>query len=104
LNLGSLFSNTILGYYENERMWALGFWASTGSAILALVLFLYGTSSYRHFEPKGNPLSRFCQVLGAATKKLKVEMMPSGEDSFELEGNKCSENGDRKILHTQGFK
>uniref|UniRef100_A0A2N9HRH2 Major facilitator superfamily (MFS) profile domain-containing protein n=1 Tax=Fagus sylvatica TaxID=28930 RepID=A0A2N9HRH2_FAGSY len=43
LNLGSLFSNTILGYFENEGMWALGFWASTGSAILALVLFLYGT-------------------------------------------------------------
>uniref|UniRef100_A0A2N9J099 Uncharacterized protein n=1 Tax=Fagus sylvatica TaxID=28930 RepID=A0A2N9J099_FAGSY len=104
LNLGSLFSNTILGYFENEGMWAIGFWASTGSAILALVLFLYGTPRYRHFEPKGNPLSRFSQVLVAATRKLKVEMMPSGEDLFELEGNKCSENGDRKILHTQGFK
>ena len=104
LNLGSLFSNTVLGYFENEGMWAIGFWASTGSAILALVLFLYGTPRYRHFEPKGNPLSRFCQVLVAATKKLKVKMMPSGEDFFELEGKKCSENGDRKILHTQGFK
>ncbi|GMY22903.1 protein NRT1/ PTR FAMILY 7.3-like [Fagus crenata] len=104
LNLGSLFSNTILGYFENEGMWALGFWASTGSSILALVLFLYGTPRYRHFEPKGNPLSRFCQVLVAATKKLKVKMMPSGEDFFELEGKKCSKNGDKKILHTQGFK
>uniref|UniRef100_A0A2N9EY83 Major facilitator superfamily (MFS) profile domain-containing protein n=1 Tax=Fagus sylvatica TaxID=28930 RepID=A0A2N9EY83_FAGSY len=104
LNLGSLFSNTILGYFENEGMWAIGFWASTGSAILALVLFLYGTPRYRHFKPKGNPLSRFSQVLVAATRKLKVEMMPSGEDLFELEGKKCSKNGDRKILHTQGFK
>uniref|UniRef100_A0A2N9HX56 Uncharacterized protein n=1 Tax=Fagus sylvatica TaxID=28930 RepID=A0A2N9HX56_FAGSY len=104
LNLGSLFSNTVLGYFENEGMWAIGFWASTGSAILALVLFLYGTPRYRHFKPKGNPLSRFSQVLVAATRKLKVEMMPSGEDLFELEGNKCSKNGDRKILHTQGFK
>ncbi|KAJ6327175.1 hypothetical protein OIU78_014124 [Salix suchowensis] len=33
LNLGSLFSNTILGYFEDEGMWALGFWVSAGSAI-----------------------------------------------------------------------
>ncbi|GMY22900.1 protein NRT1/ PTR FAMILY 7.3-like [Fagus crenata] len=104
LNLGSLFSDTVLGYFENEGMWVIGFWASTSSAILALVLFLYGTPRYRHFKPKGNPLSRFSQVLVAATRKLKVEMMPSGEDLFELEGKKCSKNGDRKILHTQGFK
>ncbi|KAM3733472.1 hypothetical protein ACB098_11G138700 [Castanea mollissima] len=104
LNLGSLFSNTILGYFENEGMWALGFWASAGSATLALVLFLCGTPRYRHFEPKGNPLSRFSQVLVAATRKWKVEMMPSGEDLFELEEKEISKNGDRKMIHTQGFK
>ncbi|KAJ7944623.1 protein NRT1/ PTR FAMILY 7.3-like [Quillaja saponaria] len=58
LNLGSLFSNTILGYFEDEGMWALGFWVSAGSAFAALVLFLCGTSRYRHFKPSGNPLSR----------------------------------------------
>ncbi|KAK4372306.1 hypothetical protein RND71_007690 [Anisodus tanguticus] len=41
LNLGSLFSNTILVYFEDKGMWTLGFWASAGSAILALVLFSY---------------------------------------------------------------
>ena len=85
-------------------MWAIGFWASAGSAALALVLFLCGTPRYRHFEPKGNPLSRFCQVLVAATRKWKVEMMPSGEDLFELDEKEISNNGDRKMIHTQGFK
>ncbi|XP_008232241.1 PREDICTED: protein NRT1/ PTR FAMILY 7.3-like [Prunus mume] len=103
LNLGSLFSNTILGYFEDKGMWTLGFWASTGSAAIALVLFLCGTPRYRHFKPQGNPLSRFCRVMVAATRKWKVEMMPSGEDLYEEDGKECSPN-DRNIVHTHGFK
>ncbi|KAB2595129.1 protein NRT1/ PTR FAMILY 7.3-like [Pyrus ussuriensis x Pyrus communis] len=105
LNLGSLFSNTILGYFEDKGIWALGFWVSTGSAAMALVLFLCGTPMYRHFKPQGNPLSRFCRVVVAATRKWKDEMTPSGEDLYEGEDeNKCSQNESRKIVHTHGFK
>ncbi|KAK8629587.1 hypothetical protein V6N13_078422 [Hibiscus sabdariffa] len=49
LNLGSLFSNTVLGYFEDQGMWALGFWASTASAFLALVLILIGATLSRGF-------------------------------------------------------
>ncbi|KAM1140164.1 hypothetical protein ACFX19_040962 [Malus domestica] len=105
LNLGSLFSNTILGYFEDKGIWTLGFWVSTGSAVMALVLFLCGTPMYRHFKPQGNPLSRFCRVVVAATRKWKDEMTPSGEDLYEGEDqNKCSQNESRKIVHTHGFK
>ncbi|KAG8490678.1 hypothetical protein CXB51_013862 [Gossypium anomalum] len=104
LNLGSLFSNTILGYFEDQGMWALGFWASTASAVGALVLFLIGTPRYRHFEPKGNPLSRFCQVLVASTRKWKVERTQGEEDLFEVDNKESAMNGDRKILHTDGFR
>ncbi|KAM1018777.1 hypothetical protein ACFX2I_040223 [Malus domestica] len=105
LNLGSLFSNTILGYFEDKGIWTLGFWVSTGSAAMALVLFLCGTPMYRHFKPQGNPLSRFCRVVVAATRKWKDEMTPSGEDLYEGEDqNKCSQNESRKIVHTHGFK
>ncbi|KAL1568926.1 protein NRT1/ PTR FAMILY 7.3-like [Salvia divinorum] len=101
LNLGSLFSNTILGYFEDEGLWALGFWASTASATLALLLFLGGTNRYRHFKPSGNPLSRISQVLVSATKKCSVRI-PPGDDAnlYETE----SKNGARKMLHTQGIK
>ncbi|KAA8538648.1 hypothetical protein F0562_028158 [Nyssa sinensis] len=104
LNLGSLFSNTILVYFEDEGMWALGFWASTGSATMALVLFLIGTPRYRHFIPRGNPLSRICQVVVAAMRKWKAEIPPSGEELYEVDGKECSNTGARKILHTHGFK
>ncbi|XP_057980428.1 protein NRT1/ PTR FAMILY 7.2-like [Malania oleifera] len=103
LNLGSLFSNTILVYFEDKGMWALGFWSATGSASVALILFLIGTPRYRHFRPNGNPLSRFCQVLVAATRKCKVEAPPS-EDLYEVDAKDDPKNGGRKLLHTQGFQ
>ncbi|KAL1535843.1 protein NRT1/ PTR FAMILY 7.3-like [Salvia divinorum] len=103
LNLGSLFSNTFLGYYEDKGIWALGFWASTGSATLALILFLLGTPIYRHFTPKGNPFSRFCQVLIAASRKSMIALPSNHDHLYELRGTDLADNGARKILHTDGF-
>ncbi|KAI4372408.1 hypothetical protein MLD38_010646 [Melastoma candidum] len=103
LNLGSLFSNTVLGYYEDKGDWAMGFWASAGSALAALVLFLMGTKHYRHFKPSGNPVSRFCQVILAASKKCRVQMPADEDELYELDGKDYS-NSTRKILHTHGFK
>ncbi|XP_021908320.1 protein NRT1/ PTR FAMILY 7.3 [Carica papaya] len=104
LNLGELFSNTILVYFEDEGMWALGFWASTASAFLALVLFLGGIPRYRHFRPSGNPFFRFCQVLVSAINKWKIEIPEEEQELYDLDANDCSMNGNRKILHTHGFK
>ncbi|CAL1399417.1 unnamed protein product [Linum trigynum] len=108
LNLGSLFSNTILGYFEDEGVWALGFWASAGSAFAALALFLAGSSRYRHFKPTGNPLSRFCQVIVASIKKCKFSLGGDGDgglyDVDAKDGSGCGNGNGRKILHTHGFK
>lgn len=103
LNLGSLFSNTFLGYYEDKGVWALGFWASTASAALALVLFLLGTPYYRHFTPKGNPFARFSQVLIAASRKWKAHVPSNHDQLYEVRGTDLADNGARKILHTHGF-
>ncbi|GKV10730.1 hypothetical protein SLEP1_g22052 [Rubroshorea leprosula] len=102
MNLGQLFSNTVLGYFEDEGMWALGFWLSTGSAFAALVLFLVGTARYRSFNPSGNPLSRFSQVIVAATRKWSVDV--SADNLYDVDGEDYSTNGNRKILHTEEFK
>ncbi|XAR70604.1 hypothetical protein NMG60_11027511 [Bertholletia excelsa] len=103
LNIGELFSNTVLGYLEDEGLWAVGFWASAASALGALVLFLSGTARYRHFRPSGNPLSRFCQVVVAAARKWRAEP-PPGEKLYEVEQEAGSRGGFRKMLHTDGFK
>ncbi|XP_073141686.1 protein NRT1/ PTR FAMILY 7.3-like isoform X2 [Henckelia pumila] len=104
LNLGCLFSNTILGYYEDKGIWEIGFWASAGSATVALILFLIGTPRYRHFVPKGNPLSRFCQVIVAASRKWKIEVPSNDDELYEVQDADIADNAARKILHTQGFE
>lgn len=103
LNLGSLFSNTFLSYFEDRGFWTLGFWASGGSALAALALFLGGTCRYRHFKPAGNPISRICQVVVAAVRKWRLPMMPDGENMFELVDKELA-NESRKMLHTKGFR
>ncbi|KAK7340548.1 hypothetical protein VNO77_21254 [Canavalia gladiata] len=102
LNLGSLFSNTILNYFEDEGLWTLGFWASAGSAAVALALFLCGTPRYRYFKPAGNPLPRFSQVFVAAIRKWNVKGLPHDQRLYEVE--ECSTNKGRKMLHTEGFR
>ncbi|XP_022756283.1 protein NRT1/ PTR FAMILY 7.1-like isoform X3 [Durio zibethinus] len=103
LNVGSLFSNTILVYYEDSGKWTLGFLVSLGSAIIALLLYLLGTSRYRYIKPCGNPLPRVGQVFLAAYRKWDV--VPATADAlYEVEGTESAIKGSRKILHSDDFK
>ncbi|KAI4304838.1 hypothetical protein MLD38_040303 [Melastoma candidum] len=99
LNAGSLFSNTILVYYEDTGMWTLGFFVATGSAVLALLLFLLGTRRYRYVKPSGNPLPRVAQVFVAAARKWDVVPANVGM-LYELKGSESAIKGSRKILHS----
>ncbi|KAK1262804.1 Nitrate transporter 1.5 [Acorus gramineus] len=104
MNLGTLFSNTVLVYIEERGDWVLSFWISTGSAFAALVLFLGGTPWYRQFKPSGNPISRFSQVIVAAAKKWRAQLPSCGTDLYEMDVNKMGSNGGKKILHTPDFR
>ncbi|KAK4492423.1 hypothetical protein RD792_003228, partial [Penstemon davidsonii] len=103
LNTGSLFSNTILVYYEDNGKWTLGFWVATASAVLALVTFLLGSPGYRYIKPCGNPIPRVMQVFVAAAKKWK-ETLKEGEELYEVEGLESAIKGSRKISHTDEFE
>ncbi|XP_023530360.1 protein NRT1/ PTR FAMILY 7.1-like [Cucurbita pepo subsp. pepo] len=103
LNFGSLFSNTILVYFEDSGHWTLGFLVSLGSAVLALILYLLGTKRYRYVKACGNPLSRVAQVFMAAAKKWKVPPA-SGDGLFEVDGPVSAIKGSRKILHSNGCR
>ncbi|KAL2540871.1 Protein NRT1/PTR FAMILY 7.1 [Abeliophyllum distichum] len=103
LNVGSLFSNTVLVYYEDNGKWTLGFWVSTGSAVIALLSFLLGSGGYRYIEPCGNPLPRVAQVFIAASRKWNVNRA-DGEGLYEVEGSESAIKGSRKILHSDEFQ
>lgn len=102
-NLGSLFSNTLLAYYENAGKWAIGFCASATTALMALALFFGGTPHYRHFKSQGNPVARFCKVFVAAINKWKAHVPFEGEGLYELDAKTYSKNGRRQISHTEGL-
>ncbi|XP_034892451.1 protein NRT1/ PTR FAMILY 7.1 [Populus alba] len=103
LNFGSLFSNTILVYFEDHGKWTLGFLVSLGSAVLALVSFLFGTPGYQYVKPCGNPLPRVAQVFVAAVKKWDVTPAKADE-LYEVEGPESAIKGSRKILHSDDFE
>ncbi|CAN6164119.1 unnamed protein product [Urochloa humidicola] len=103
LNIGSLFSNSFLAFYEDEGMWVRGFWASTVAAGLGLVLFLLGTPCYRHIRPTGNPLTRMAQVFTAAFHNRHVQTPPV-EDLHEVEDEDSEVQGIRKLLHRDRFR
>lgn len=104
MNLGQLFSNSIIGYFENIGNWVFGFWMSAGSAALALIIFLVGTPYYRHFRPGGNPIPRVAQVFVAAFKKWNVRAPSDGEKLYELQDKASAISGSRKITHSEEFR
>lgn len=99
LNVGSLFSNTVLVYYEDIGEWTLGFLVALGSAVIALVSFLFGSPGYRYVKPCGNPIPRVAQVFTAAAKKWNI-VAANPDELYEVEGSESAIKGSRKILHS----
>ncbi|KAF9593691.1 hypothetical protein IFM89_024508 [Coptis chinensis] len=104
LNAGSLFSNTILVYFEDRGHWVMGFWASAAAAAIGILLFCFGTHGYRYLKPCGNPLTRVAQVFVATFKKWNVTVPSGGVKLYEVEGSESSIRGSRKILHSEDFR
>ncbi|KAG9441147.1 hypothetical protein H6P81_017001 [Aristolochia fimbriata] len=104
LNLGSLFSNTILVYFEDTGDWDIGFYTAAGSAVAALLLFWARSPVYRRFKPSGNPLTRVAQVIVAASRKWGVAVPRDSSELYEVEGKESAIAGSRKIHHSDKFK
>ncbi|KAK4848233.1 hypothetical protein QYF36_010622 [Acer negundo] len=104
LNLGCLFSETVLAYVENIGYWVLGFWICTVCAIFAFLLLLSGTLRYRCFRPSGNPLSRFSQVIVASFRKINLQVPSNGEELYEVYEKENETISSQRIVHTNDFK
>ncbi|XP_021744657.1 protein NRT1/ PTR FAMILY 7.1-like [Chenopodium quinoa] len=102
LNCGSLFSNTVLVYYEDNGYWTLGFWVSFAAALLGVILFVVGTPGYRFIKACGNPLPRVAQVFVAAYRKCNIKVSNPNE-LYEVGGSESAIKGTRKIVHSEYF-
>ncbi|KAG5138787.1 hypothetical protein JHK82_023518 [Glycine max] len=103
LNVGSLFSNTVLVYYENSGMWTRGFLVSLASAVIALVSYLAGYQKYKYVKAHGNPVIRVVQVFVATARKWKVGSAKE-DQLYEVDGPESAIKGSRKILHSNDFR
>ncbi|XP_031269605.1 protein NRT1/ PTR FAMILY 7.2-like [Pistacia vera] len=103
LNLGCLFSETVLVYLETMGYWVLGFWICAGCGIFGFTLLVSGTLRYRHFKPSGNPFSRFSQVIVASLRKISLQVPFNGEGLYEVHERETETNGLR-ISHANDFK
>jgi len=103
LNVGSLFSNTILVYYEDTGMWTMGFLVSLASAVIALASYLAGCKKYRYVKAYGNPVIRIAQVFVAAFRKCEVQSVAE-DQLYEVDGPESAIKGARKIMHSNDFR
>jgi peptide/histidine transporter 3/4 len=103
LNIGSLFSDSFLAFYEDKGMWVMGFGVSAVAVALGLLLFLLGTPYYRHCKQSGNPLTRMAQVFVAAFCKRHLQP-PPGEVLHEVEGEDSETQGIRKLIHSDQLR
>uniref|UniRef100_A0A0D9WPK0 Major facilitator superfamily (MFS) profile domain-containing protein n=1 Tax=Leersia perrieri TaxID=77586 RepID=A0A0D9WPK0_9ORYZ len=103
LNVGSLFSNSVLAFFEDRGKWVPCFWVSSAAAGLALVLFLLGTPHYCQIRPSSNPLTRVAQVFVAAYHKRHIRP-PPGDHLHEVEGELSMIRGVGKIAHSDQLR
>lgn len=102
-NVGSLFSDIVLTYFQDKGQWVLSFAFSAAASFLGIILFFSGMLRFRYFKPGGNPLIRISQVIVASFKNRKVKA-PLAEHLYEVDVKICSMFGGRKIVHTPEFK
>lgn len=74
ISLGTLAAVTILVYIQDEisRSWAYGICSI--SMVIAILIFLSGTTRYRYKKSLGSPIVHIFQVIVASIKKRKMEL------------------------------
>lgn len=103
INIGAFVSSTLLVWVQENCGWELGYMIPTVFMGLATVSFFFGTPLYRFQKPRGSPITRVCQVLVAAYRKLNLKIPEENHTLlFETLDKKIA--GNRKIEHTDGYK
>ncbi|XP_021831986.1 protein NRT1/ PTR FAMILY 5.2-like [Prunus avium] len=101
---GTLFSHTFLVYIQDNVGWTLGYGIPTVGLVIAVVVFLVGTPSYRHKLPSGSPITSVAQVLVAAVRKWKVPVPNDPKELYELSLEDYADKSKLKIDHSSSLR
>jgi peptide/histidine transporter 3/4 len=103
INVGALFSSTVLVYIQDNVSWGWGFGVPAVAMGVAIVFFFIGTPLYRHQKPVGSPLTSIAQVLVAAVRKWRVRV-PQEASQFHEVADRSTIKYRRKLAHTPAFR
>jgi peptide/histidine transporter 3/4 len=104
-NGGFFFASTVLVWVQDNHGWGLGFGIPTVVSAVGIAGFLACMKLYRYQKPGGSALTRICQVVVAATRKVNVDVPTDSSLLYEMPpGKESAIVGSRKLMHTDGLK
>ncbi|KAI3854870.1 hypothetical protein MKX03_010786 [Papaver bracteatum] len=96
-----MISLTLIVYMQSNVSWAVGLALPPCLMLIACILFFMGSRIYVKVKPEGSPLTRFVQVIVAATRKRRLAQQDNPEISFFNCIHPNSINS--KLQHTDQF-
>ncbi|CAL4915919.1 unnamed protein product [Urochloa decumbens] len=104
VNGGFFLASTFLVWVQDNCGWGLGFGIPTLFSAIGIAGFLACMKLYRYQKPGGSALTRICQVVVAATRKINVDVPDDSSVLYELPGKESAIVGSRKLMHTNGLR
>ncbi|KAL6641091.1 hypothetical protein ACP70R_019272 [Stipagrostis hirtigluma subsp. patula] len=103
VNGGSFMASTVLVWVQDNCGWGLGFGIPTLVSVIGIAGFLASVKLYRYRKPGGSALTRICQVVVAAIRKLRSGVPSNSSHLYEMPGKESAIVGSRKLVHTNGL-
>ncbi|KAJ7950176.1 protein NRT1/ PTR FAMILY 8.1-like [Quillaja saponaria] len=104
INIGALIASSVLVWIQMNVGWGWGFGIPAVAMAIAIVFFFSGSRLYRLQKPGGSPLTRICQVIVAAFRKLNVDVPADKSLLYETADEESNIKGSRKLDHTNKLK
>ncbi|XP_024517499.1 protein NRT1/ PTR FAMILY 8.2 [Selaginella moellendorffii] len=102
--IGIAVSLTAVVYIQDFVGWGWGLGVLAAAMLLATIIFLAGTRSYRHRIPSGSPLTRLAQVIVAAVRKRNLPVPDDESLLFEVYDRESAIPGSRKLQRTHHLR
>lgn len=74
ISIGTLTAVTVLVYIQDEVGRSLGYGICSIAMIIAIVIFLSGTTRYRYKKSSGSPIVHIFQVIVGAVRKRNMDL------------------------------
>ncbi|KAJ4969057.1 hypothetical protein NE237_015758 [Protea cynaroides] len=102
--IGTLFANTVLVYIQDNVGWTIGYGLPTIGLAISILIFLSGTSFYRHRLPTGSPFTRMAMVIVAAVRKWRVPIPSDPKELYEFDLEEYASKGKFRIDSTNSLR